>query len=421
MGLTTGKPTARSVYNNGNGGNDHERKRLTYAQDWPNYKLAREYEKEFFQLLLSDLMDQVCEPDYTFGRPRHRLSDVLKAMAIKVRGRMSTQRTKSDIRDAYRLGYLERVPGSNTIIDYFNLPELTPILSECIEFTASVLRPYETDFAVDSSGFRTTNYMRWLEEKHGKKGKLDADDEDERLVERKSREWLKVHMVVGTNTQTVTGVSVLGWRSSDYKQFIPLFERVTKLFDVQRITGDGAYAGYDNFNAAKKWRATAYTPFHHLHVRPADSDQSAWARAYRMYYDQFDEWFPLYHRRSLVETAYSTIKRLFGETIRSKKHVAQVNELLLKVLCHNIIVLIHEIFEMDIHPFFASADSRVLRSLPEEVLPLFLRDGIGPRHQWPVDSRHFKYISRMEPHPYPKGMSDGRVFQWPHHMPQSDW
>ena len=399
------------------GGGDRERKRPTYGQDWPNYKLAREYEKEFFLMLLSDLMDMVVKPEYSFGRPRHKLSDVLKAMTIKVRGGMSTQRTKSDIRDAHRLGYLENVPGSNTVIDYFGLPELTPILHECIEFTAVALRQYETDFAIDSSGFRTTQFMRWTEERWGSNS---LTEDNEQLVERKSREWIKAHIVVGTNTHIVASVHVDGWRSDDFSQFVPLFKRVTRLFNVERISADMAYPGRANFDAAESLGATLYTPFHNRHVRPPAFDQSAWARAYRMFYDNFDEWYKKYHRRSLSETAFSTIKRLTDETIRSKTPVAQINEMLLKVLTHNIIVLIHAIFEMDLHPFFASSDSRLLRSIPEEHRPLFMRDGFKPPRNWPVNASQFKHI-RTEPLLDSQHVPDGSIFGWPHHTPQSDW
>ena len=417
------RPDSSRVSRDSRGG-DREGKRRTYGQDWPNYALAQEYEKEFFLFLLSELMDLVREPDYSFGRPRHRLCDVLKAMAIKVWVGKSTKRGKGDIRDAYRLGYMKKIPSSSTIKNYFGLPELTPILHECIEFTASVLRPYESDFAIDSSGFRTSNYMRWIEEKWGSRSGAEdgeaEDTEDSELVERKSREWLKAHIVVGANTHVVTGVRVDGWRSDDFGQFIPLFQRVTRLFNVKRMTGDAAYAGHDNFNAADSWGATLYTPFHYRHIRPADSDHSAWAKAYRMYYDCFDQWFPIYHRRSLSETAFSTIKRLLGETIRSEKPVAQVNELLLKVLSHNIIVLIHAMFEMDLHPFFCSSDSRLLRSIPEEHQPLFLRDGINPPRQWLVDPSQFRHI-KTEPLLDSRHIPDGSIFGWPQHMPQSDW
>jgi hypothetical protein len=49
------------------------------------------------------------------------------------------------------------------------------------------------------------------------------------------------------------------------------------------------------------------------------------------------------------------IKSKFGDSVRSKTEVAQVNEVLLKVLCHNICVVIQEMFELGIEPEFISA------------------------------------------------------------------
>ena len=42
------------------------------------------------------------------------------------------------------------------------------------------------------------------------------------------------------------------------------------------------------------------------------------------------------------------IKRKFDNHLRSKTETAQDNEILCKALCHNIVVLIHEIFELGI-------------------------------------------------------------------------
>ena len=42
------------------------------------------------------------------------------------------------------------------------------------------------------------------------------------------------------------------------------------------------------------------------------------------------------------------IKSKFGDFVRSKDNTARVNEVLLKVLCHNTVVLIHEMNELDI-------------------------------------------------------------------------
>jgi transposase len=56
------------------------------------------------------------------------------------------------------------------------------------------------------------------------------------------------------------------------------------------------------------------------------------------------EFLEHYHKRSNAETTFHMIKSKFGDAVRSKTEVAQVNEVLLKVLCHNICVVIQEMF-----------------------------------------------------------------------------
>ena len=46
------------------------------------------------------------------------------------------------------------------------------------------------------------------------------------------------------------------------------------------------------------------------------------------------------------------IKRKFGSSVRGKSDVAQVNEVLAKVLCHNICVLILATRELGVEPLF---------------------------------------------------------------------
>lgn len=50
---------------------------------------------------------------------------------------------------------------------------------------------------------------------------------------------------------------------------------------------------------------------------------------------------------------YSTIERLFQKHIRTAHPVAQVNEALCKLPCHNIVVLIHERYKNGIEPDYS--------------------------------------------------------------------
>jgi hypothetical protein len=53
-----------------------------------------------------------------------------------------------------------------------------------------------------------------------------------------------------------------------------------------------------------------------------------------------------------TETAYSTMKGKFGDSLRSKRVAGQINEALCKVLCHNICVLVQGMHELGIAPAF---------------------------------------------------------------------
>jgi transposase len=62
-----------------------------------------------------------------------------------------------------------------------------------------------------------------------------------------------------------------------------------------------------------------------------------------------------YHKRSNVECAFSMIKRKFGDSLRSKSETGQVNEILCKVIEHNLCALIAGIHELGLDvPAFAN-------------------------------------------------------------------
>ena len=75
---------------------------------------------------------------------------------------VSARRFASDLRDAPAKGYISKMPSYNSVFDYFQMESLTPYLRELIAASALPLKSVETEFAVDSSDFSTTNYVRWL-------------------------------------------------------------------------------------------------------------------------------------------------------------------------------------------------------------------------------------------------------------------
>jgi transposase len=77
-----------------------------------------------------------------------------------------------------------------------------------------------------------------------------------------------------------------------------------------------------------------------------------WQRMWHFYNYNQGTFMEHYHKRSNAETVFSMIKTKFGGSVRSKSPVAQVNEVLCKILCHNICVLIQSIYELGIETNF---------------------------------------------------------------------
>lgn len=70
----------------------------------------------------------------------------------------------------------------------------------------------------------------------------------------------------------------------------------------------------------------------------------AWKKAFQYFKSNREEFLRRYHLRSNAETGFFMIKNKFGDFCRSKNNVAQENEILCKILCHNITILIQEMF-----------------------------------------------------------------------------
>jgi len=68
-----------------------------------------------------------------------------------------------------------------------------------------------------------------------------------------------------------------------------------------------------------------------------------------------EEYLQHYHARSNAESTVHMIKSKFGNMVRSKSWTAQVNEALCKIICHNICVVIQEMYELEINPDFGTA------------------------------------------------------------------
>jgi transposase len=259
------------------------------------------------------------------------------AGAFKVYSTVSCRRFMGDLTDAHTKGYLSRLPCYNSIFNYFEMPELTPILRTLIERSSVALKAVETTFAVDSSGFSTYQYTRWYNAKYGREQEVHG--------------WVTVHLMCGVTTNVVTAVEITGRETADVTMFAPLVNATARNFALGDVTADKAYLSRKNLRLVTEHGGTPYIPF--KSNTTGDGHGSVlWEDLYHFFMLHRAEFLEHYHRRSLVESTFNMIKAKFGTAIRSKTDVAQVNELLCKVLCHNLCCVIQSMYELGIEPEF---------------------------------------------------------------------
>lgn len=319
--------------------------RVTYTQNWPTYNAAQTHEKARLSELLQGLCAGIVQPPQTNGRPRLLLADAVFSAVMKVYSTVSGRRVMSDLHACYGQGYITTAPHYNSVFHYLEDPALTPILKLLVEESASPLKAVETDFAVDASGFSTSTFARWYDEKYGKM--------------RSEHLWIKAHLMVGVKTNVVTSVEVTDGNAHDSPHLPALVGATARRFAMSEVSADKGYIGKRNLEAVVAVGAVPYIPFK---TNTTGEGPELWCKLWHFYQFNRQEFLRHYHKRSNVETAFSMIKGKFGGAVRSKKPAAQVNEILCKVICHNLCILVHSIYELGVEATFW-ADSAVAQKV----------------------------------------------------------
>ncbi|MCG3772204.1 MAG: hypothetical protein JW384_03410 [Nitrosomonadaceae bacterium] len=315
--------------------------RMTYSQQWSAYDAAQTHEAERFEDLLCRLCAGIAQPVQSTGRPQLPLSDVVFALALKTYSTVSGRRATSYIRGAQSRGLIEHTPHYSSAFRRLESEELTPLLQALIEESARPLSVVETKLAIDSTGFATNSYSRWYDYKWGRV--------------RSEQKWIKLHLMTGTTTNIITAAQATAYESADAPQLPALLERSTQAFNAQEITGDKAYSSKANLRAIEATGAVPYIPFKEG-TRPVpvrrDQQDELWEKMWYYYNFRRDDFLSHYHVRSNVESTMMMLKSKFGGSVRAKLPVSQVNETLLKCLCHNLCVLVQSIYELELEPVF---------------------------------------------------------------------
>jgi transposase len=210
------------------------------------------------------------------------------------------------------------------------------VFKDLIVRSAAPLRSLETAFAVDSSGFTSSRFVRWYDMKYGS--------------ERQVKDWIKVHIATGVRTNVVTAAAIYGRDAAD-APILPELVNGTKAsgFDLKEVSADKGYLSVKNVEAIFAAGAQPYIAFKE---NSNGSRGGLFEKLYHYYQFNRDEYMSHYHKRSNVESTFSMVKSKFGDSLRTKTDVAMRNEVYCKLLCHNLCRVIHSQVELGIEAKF---------------------------------------------------------------------
>jgi len=306
--------------------------KVSYAQQWRAYDKSQTNEKLVFMKLLTDLTQYVEQPEYKFGRPKLPMSEMVFSSVMKIYSTFSLRRFMSDVKIAKEMNLIDYIPCYASIGHFLQREDLTPVLKNLIKISSFPLRNVEVNFAGDSTGFSTSRFARWFDYKWGK--------------ESKKRIWIKCHAMCGVKTNIITGVEITEGFSNDSPQLSSLVRQTAETFEVKEVSCDRAYSSRKNLQLIEDVGALPLIPFKSNTSGRRDGGSGVWKKMYHYFMYKHEEFLKHYHARSNIETCFHMIKTKFRDNLRSKTPTAQVNELLCKILCHNICVVIQEINEL---------------------------------------------------------------------------
>ncbi len=327
------------------------RPKKKYTQNWSAYNKAQTNERAHVVELLNGLCQGITSPEQQGrGRPRKPMADMVFASAMKVYTGMSGRRAQSEIDRCHEEGLISVPIRYNTISLYMRDPALTPLLRKLVQESAAPLTDLEKVFAFDGTGFGTSVHDRYFVDKHGtKKQKAGQGKKD----------FVRGHAACGVVSNICTDLIVTeskGKGTGETTQFEGLLNGTNQHFDISEVLADKAYSTQAILRAVGDLGAVPWIPYKSNTV--AKTGPAIWKKMFYYFRCHEEKFAEHYHKRSNVESMFNMVKAKFGGSVRSKDTVSQANEVYLKVLCHNLVVLTHSIYEYDLVPEFwkGSAD-----------------------------------------------------------------
>ena len=154
---------------------------------------------------------------------------------------------------------------------------------------------------------------------------------------REKKEFVKLHTAVDEKSKKVISFRITKGNVHDTKKFGPLVKESAKRHDVDKVYGDKAYDNRKNFNILDDMNAE---PAISIRKNASTSSKGCPLRRDEVFLVKklgYEGWKQLKDtgKRWIAEIVFSSIKRVLGKDLLSKKFSAQKVEAGLKVMLYN--------------------------------------------------------------------------------------
>jgi len=149
--------------------------------------------------------------------------------------------------------------------------------------------------------------------------------------------YLKIHIAVNVETKQIVAFDVTREYVHDGTRLEGLVEESSRKVEVKGVIGDGAYDSRGNFNLLDEKGVEPVIKVRGNAVKRLRGCPSR-REALTEQRENPDQWKRKYGLRWIAESAFSWIKRVFGEYVSAKKLENMVREITMKVFLYNLLI-----------------------------------------------------------------------------------
>ena len=209
---------------------------------------------------------------------------------------------------------IQKLPHFTTLHKFLQKLDKT-ILSKLVRVCHKILNCSNMLTAIDGTGFDNTHPSMYYQNKYG--------------IRKGYKNYINTHILTDTNTKLVLNIETSPYKKHDSQFFTSLIEPLKH--KLRCVLGD---KGYDSMQLREYcWNNNITNHIDFRNFGEVIKDNKNRNKAKQRFRRN------IYHKRSIVESIISAIKRRFGDFVTAKTKDSQQKQVIIKAIAYNITVL----------------------------------------------------------------------------------